>query len=325
MYLLSVIIPVYNASAWLAQCVASLLDPTGHCPDALQLILVDDGSSDDSLAICRAYAARSAHIRLLCQPHLGVAAARNTGLAAAEGEYIAWVDPDDYVSPQWFAVLRDTITRHSPDLIVMDMLRFGPEGDREERYGREAGFVDRALFCADVIRDIRMRSGLPNKVIRACHYQSIRFDPDCPILEDFAAMPAILRNVRTVYYIPQCLYHYRQHHSSLLHHVTPERAFLSVEIALKRLEAVDASFRPAATTAVCCQMLRYCGNRHQTPAYDPMEDQLRFCRRYIRRHLPTLMADPELPMGLKGRLLSIAFGVYDLLAVCKNRIRQRIR
>ena len=100
--LLSIIIPVYNADSWLKQCLDSILTSVGSSSDMVELLLIDDGSTDSSGLICDQYAEQYSQVNTYHQPNGGVASARNTGLEHAVGRYLAWVDPDDLVSPEWF-------------------------------------------------------------------------------------------------------------------------------------------------------------------------------------------------------------------------------
>lgn len=313
MYLLSVIVPVYNAEPWLEECLDSILASAEQAADTVEIVLINDGSTDGSGRICDRYAARGGHIRAFHKENGGVSTARNLGLAQARGQYIAWVDPDDYVSADWFPRIREAIAQGAPDVIVMDTVRFGDGPDRPEVYGRDAGFVDRDLFAADVIRDIRMLSGMPNKVMKARLFAGISFDPSLPILEDYAVIPGILRNAETVYYIPHCLYHYRQHPKSLLHAVSPERAFRSVQIAMDRERAVEPRFRDAAVTAVALQAFLFCRSWYLSPQFRAEKRRLRFCRGYIRKNLRRICADEELSRGMRIKMLLMALGCYGLL------------
>ena len=312
MYLLSVIIPVYNAGPWLEECLQSILGSAGQEAGEVELVLINDGSTDNSGAICDRYASEHPHIRVFHKENGGVSTARNLGLARAQGRYLAWVDPDDYVSADWFPRIREAIGRGEPDVIVMDSVRFGAGPDRQEVYGREAGFVDRDLFVSDVLRDIRMLSGMPNKVMKAYLFRGVTFDPALPILEDYAAIPGILKNAETVYYIPHALYHYRQHPDSLLHEVSPERAFQSFRIAMAREQAVEPRFRDAAVTAVAQQAFLFCRNKYISPAFRPEKPQLRLCVSYIRGHLGVLLGDGELPRSMKLKYCMLAAGCYGL-------------
>ena len=97
MELISVIVPVYKVEAYLDRCVQSIVDQTYM---NLEIILVDDGSPDRCPEICDAYAKKDARIKVVHQINGGVSSARNTGLKASRGEYIGFVDPDDWVAPE---------------------------------------------------------------------------------------------------------------------------------------------------------------------------------------------------------------------------------
>jgi len=96
--MISIIVPIYNTESYLAQCIDSLLCQTEK---DVQIILVDDQSTDGSLAIAQAYAQKDRRIEVYSQPHAGQSAARNYGLSFAKGDYIAFVDADDTIEPDW--------------------------------------------------------------------------------------------------------------------------------------------------------------------------------------------------------------------------------
>ena len=96
--LISVIVPVYKSEAFLGKCVESLLAQSFQ---DFELLLVDDGSPDDSGAMCDAYAAKDSRVRVIHKPNGGVSSARNAGLDAARGDYVVFVDSDDYVDPSY--------------------------------------------------------------------------------------------------------------------------------------------------------------------------------------------------------------------------------
>lgn len=110
----SVIIPVYNAEKYLRQCLDSVLDQTLR---DIEVICVDDGSTDSSLAIIREYAAKDPRLRLLTQPNSGAGAARNLGIENANGKYIAFVDADDWVELNSLAPLYETASKLKVDVL----------------------------------------------------------------------------------------------------------------------------------------------------------------------------------------------------------------
>lgn len=101
---ISVIIPVYKAEAYLAECIDSILGQTFR---DLELILIDDGSPDNCAEICREYARRDSRVRFLQQENRGQAAARNHAMKVAEGQWICFIDSDDVIHPQYLQILYD--------------------------------------------------------------------------------------------------------------------------------------------------------------------------------------------------------------------------
>lgn len=112
---ISVIVPVYNVSMYLEKCVESLLAQTFA---DFELILVDDGSSDESGGICDSYEEKDSRVQAIHQRNAGVSAARNRGLARARGTYIAFVDADDWAAPEMLENLLHEITWNETDMAI---------------------------------------------------------------------------------------------------------------------------------------------------------------------------------------------------------------
>ncbi|MFT9076604.1 glycosyltransferase family 2 protein [Ethanoligenens sp.] len=113
----SIIVPVYNAEKSLSRCINSLLNQTCR---SIELVLVDDGSTDKSPAICDAFAAKDARVRVLHTANAGPAAARNAGMDAASGVYLGFADADDWTEPDMFAALYSRARETDADLVVCD-------------------------------------------------------------------------------------------------------------------------------------------------------------------------------------------------------------
>lgn len=116
----SVIIPVYNVEEYLQKCVDSVLAQTTD--STFEIILVDDGSTDSSGAICDAYAQKNSHVRVVRQENQGVSAARNNGVRVAHGSYILYLDSDDWWQPELLAEL-DVVLRGEPDMAMFGYQR----------------------------------------------------------------------------------------------------------------------------------------------------------------------------------------------------------
>ncbi len=113
--LISVIVPIYNVDAYLRKAIKSILNQTYQ---NLEVILVDDGSTDQSCEICKRFCERDQRIQLICQENQGVAGARNTGLKNAHGAYIGFVDPDDAIHPQMYEILYNNLMAAKSDISV---------------------------------------------------------------------------------------------------------------------------------------------------------------------------------------------------------------
>ena len=111
---ISVIVPVYNVEEYLARCVDSVLAQTY---ENLEVILVDDGATDTSGAICDAYATKDSRVKVIHKENGGLSSARNTGLEAATGECIAFVDSDDWIEPDAYAHLLDLMEKYQVELV----------------------------------------------------------------------------------------------------------------------------------------------------------------------------------------------------------------
>lgn len=115
--IISIIIPVYNAEKELKKCVESILRQTQK---NIEIILIDDGSADASLSICQKYAVGDCRVKVVHQKNAGVSAARNAGIEVANGQYIGFVDSDDWIEPQMYERLLSEAERTGSDVVMCD-------------------------------------------------------------------------------------------------------------------------------------------------------------------------------------------------------------
>lgn len=123
---MSVVIPVFNTAEYLADCVDSVL---GQTYPHLDVVLVDDGSTDASGGLCDAYQERDARVRVLHQPNAGLSAARNTGVAASTGTYVMFLDSDDWLDSECVAVLVNLALETGADLAACGTARVSAPAD----------------------------------------------------------------------------------------------------------------------------------------------------------------------------------------------------
>lgn len=168
-YAVSVVIPAYNCEKYLADCLRSLVNQTLQ---AIEIIVVDDGSADATPQICARFAKEDERVKVVTQPNGGSAAARRNGMLHAHGEYIGFVDSDDWAEPDMFETLYRAAKEHDCDMVFCNCLRNYP--DREIRCDKyiENGYYDRKRIVSDILS--RSLAGLDakgrNHVIRWANY-----------------------------------------------------------------------------------------------------------------------------------------------------------
>lgn len=115
--MISIIVPVYKSEKYLQKCIESIINQTYK---DIEIILVDDGSPDNCSEICDSYAKKDKRIRVIHKQNGGLINARKSGLAIAQGEYIGFVDSDDWIEPEMYQLFADMIKRYSPDMVLSD-------------------------------------------------------------------------------------------------------------------------------------------------------------------------------------------------------------
>ena len=182
----SVIIPVYNAEKTLNRCIDSLL---AEQYSDMEMILVNDGSKDSSGEICRNYAAEHSEISYIEKGNGGVSTARNAGLDTASGEFILFVDSDDYVMPGFFSILDESLKKSSADLIQFSYCFDNGTEKRDRIYTPKSAFSREQVFPMLIDAICRKSINGPvaklyrRELIEAYH---IRFPEGASVAEDRA-------------------------------------------------------------------------------------------------------------------------------------------
>lgn len=223
--LISVIVPVYRVEAYLDRCLRSITEQTYR---NLEILLVDDGSPDRSGAICDAWAATDSRIRVIHQENAGGGPARNAALDVASGEFLAFVDSDDYISGDMFAHLY-SLLETGGDVAECDYLE--TTGDDavfpEEEYQVTAYTPEEAMRCH--IRDTFFRQLIWNKLYRRELAEGVRFPAGTKIDDEYFTY-RLLGNAKKLVRSTKVCYAYRQQEGSIMHQ----------RFSLKRVEALQA-------------------------------------------------------------------------------------
>lgn len=216
--LVTVIVPVYNVFPYLNKCVDSLLAQTHS---NLQIILVDDGSTDGSEKKCDVYAAQDSRITVIHKENAGPSDARNAGLDIMKGDYLTFVDSDDEVVPQYVEQLLAFATDEDLDLAIASYSKIGAQAPTESFHDAVPTEPSRTLLTRqETMLRMLYRQELSmyshGKLYRSALFDNIRF-PYGKLFEDVTTTWEIVKIVSRVGYLDAQLYLYRQRDGSIVH------------------------------------------------------------------------------------------------------------
>ena len=237
---LSVIIPVYQAEKTIARCLDSLVK---QADNDVEVILVNDGSNDRSEEICKKYASLYPIIRYYSKENGGVSSARNLGLDKATGEYVLFVDSDDYVADTYFKEIRKGVC-NEPDILLFGRSVVGfPEKDRAERAFYSVNAKDTSKIISKILEKNRLNSlcvkAFKKDIIDRRH---IRFLLDLANAEDISFIIAFLCEIQSASSITSILYYVDESNNNSLSRKVRKNLDEQLLTATKSmLETVDQS------------------------------------------------------------------------------------
>jgi glycosyltransferase involved in cell wall biosynthesis len=210
---ISIIVPIYNMEKYLPRCIDSILSQTFR---DLEVILVNDGSTDNSENICREYAGRDNRIVALSKKNGGLSSARNMGLDAARGQYIGFVDSDDYIEKDMYELLYQNIFRYCADISICSFYTVYPGG--RILHMKPQG-IKKVFDKKEAIRTLLSREHFENHVwdrlYRKALFDDIRF-PEKELYEDIAVTYRLFDRCNGIVYDSHPKYYYVQRNGSIV-------------------------------------------------------------------------------------------------------------
>lgn len=303
--LISIIIPVYKVEKFLATCLDSLCAQTYT---NLEIILVDDGSPDNCGKICDEYAQKDARIRVIHQANQGISAARNAGLEIAEGEYVAFVDSDDYIDPDMYEYLYGLISKDNADMAMCNICE--DEGSHSTKL-LDSPYklipIQQYFECADWM--------FPwNKLYKRMLIGELRFDLSVSFGEDELFNFELAKKNALVALGNQAKYHYRCKQNSYSASINFRPQHINKIILADQCLAYakehnweayyktrsSAQFRHAIIFLSCLA----CSAKPDQPS-------VKFLTGYLKKHFGSFLSDPDLlwKMKLFGLICCVHFNL----------------
>lgn len=319
----SVIIPVFNVEEHLERCLESV---AGQTHTDLDIVLVDDGSTDASPRILKDFAQRDSRVRVISQPNAGVSAARNAGLDAATGDLVAFVDADDWLEPHTYKVLSRAIEERGVDLATCGY--FVDAGESSRRVPVPDGFRD-VLTHAE---GLELVYATPNRFVftrmfRRDLVDPVRFRTDIHWGEDTVFVVEASRRARGSVVVQEPLVHYVQSENSATRSaVNPKR--LTGPAMTDVLESLVAEKHPHLVGHVIRTRVNIVSILiHDSLVDSPGDDgqQVRALQQILRGDLGRILRTPEVSMKTKAKatMLIVAPRAFVKSLSMLQRLRSR--
>ena len=300
----SIIVPVYNAAPYLNQCVSSL---TNQTLKEIEIILINDGSTDDSLAVCVGLAATDDRIRLIDKPNSGVSEARNDGLRAATGDYVGFVDPDDWVDEDMYERMLITLTPTRADVCMCNYVKETKEGTVPVLM-KPTGIIETEAILDEIVANViakpSFRNGETDIMGSVCRLmisrdllnkENIWFDKEVAFMEDLLVCVEAFLKCERIAIDAGSYYHYRVHESSTVMAYKPhfyqrqKQAFAKLQELLMREGKADALAPRMANRYIIIALLSLANEAHK-------DNPLSFRKKI--NNIGTILADEELAATL---------------------------
>lgn len=254
---ISIIVPVYNVEAYIEKCITSLI---GQTYSNLEILLVDDGSTDDSGQICDRYAEKDERICVLHKDNGGLSDARNYGIDRAKGDLLAFVDGDDWIHPQMYELMLDILEAKNADIVTCGFEQ-RDEGFANRRYTLEQLEIT-VLSGAEALSDLWTPSVVAwNKLYQKKIFDQIRY-PKGKLHEDEYVIHKIFYQCKNIAVIDKPLYFYTIRQDSIVARMTPQRIDNTLEALADRVAFADSMGWTEVMSAVVKRYCDYCLDRY---------------------------------------------------------------
>ncbi len=321
--LISIIIPVYNTEKYLRRCIDSILNQTYKF---IQLILIDDGSSDECGKICDEYQIKDKRIKVIHQENYGQAAARNRGLDAADGDFIAFVDSDDYIEADMMEYLLNNLIEYKADIAVCGIRKVNLNGNTAGYFNenlKDFFVFDTYLAMEKLIDNNIMNFSVWDKLYKSKLFEDLWFKEGI-IFEDMQLIYQLLDKAEKIVYSAAPKYNY----------VLSDNSSLRQDFNLNKMNAVYVyeeiiqfykDHYPQLYERALCQFIDVClSNLFEIEKTKNFHKEKEYILNRISEYYPAVINCPHCRKAVKIKLkaLKINIKLFTLLNKAVKAIKR---
>lgn len=322
--LVSIVVPVFNAEKYLDECISSIVRQSY---DNIEVILIDDGSSDNSPIICDTWKKKDKRIVVIHRKNSGVSATRNLGLSISNGDYIAFIDADDWVDKNYIETLVNNIEENKSDICICGINRVAANG--VTKLAEDKGLIDGNDFLLGVLK---VRNGFGvcyAKIYKSNIARSSSFSEALTVGEDALYNLGVSNHVKCVSILDAALYNYRVHSESVVRRYNEryvDSYYRSMESARSSLahalrdKSISEAFYDYIAFHVMLVAVNYCcnpKNSHKRKSLKSLYKLNLFRTGIEKSHLGTFPKSKQIVLfSLKHRLYGLC------IFLCSLRQRQ---
>ena len=237
--LISVIIPVYKVEKYVEKCIQSVINQTY---ENLQIILVDDGSPDNCWKICDEYAKKDHRIEVIHKSNGGLSDARNKGLEIAKGEYIGFVDSDDYIEADMYEVLYNLLKQYNADVSICNFYTVSQGKISIKNAENGIKEYNRIEILKEILLDKNIQSYAWNKLYKKELFDEIKY-PIGKKYEDIGTTFFLLEKCNKVVVTGKSEYYYINRQDSIVNNVTESTITDYIELIIQRYDYIEENIK----------------------------------------------------------------------------------
>lgn len=318
--LVSIIVPIYSVQMYLNDCIKSITEQTYT---NLEIILVDDGSPDDCPQICESWGRTDDRIRVIHKKNGGLSDARNVGIDNSHGDYIAFLDGDDFVSQQWIEKMVSAAESYKADIVICGRYIYQNGLCNVKHCLNVPKFYSSQEALKELLMGREIEEAAWDKLYKRELFAIQRF-PVGEINEDIVTIPYIIAKAQCIYHIGEPLYYYRQTSTGITKTRYTKKKSIYIQHILKIRDYI-MEYYPQFITEIGCFMGRYSYalllglalNKEDCKAY--AEDYACYLR-FLRRNTKYLLKTDIMTNVDKLKIILLDFNLFPALIRLKKKI-----